>query len=65
MSRMTLSLKIKNTNTADYAVAISRQGSVVARLQPLEEQTVHTWEGAPLTLTEESAAAVAAEAAGR
>lgn len=54
---MTLNLKIKNNNTATYACKIERQGSVVARLQPQEEDTVSMWDGAPLTITEEPAAA--------
>lgn len=50
---MTLNLKIKNDNTSTYAAKIERQGSVVARLQPQQEQDVTMWEGAPLTITEE------------
>lgn len=57
---MTLNLKIKNNNTSTYACKIERQGSVVARLQPQDEQDVSMWDGAPLTITEEPAAAAQA-----
>ncbi len=57
---MTLSIKIKNVNQANYAARVERDGSVVARLQPQEEAEVTLWDHAPLTITEEPAAVVKA-----
>lgn len=57
---MTLSLKIKNTNSGTYAARIERNGATVAVLQPLEEETVTMWDGATLTIIEQPAAAVQA-----
>jgi len=54
---MTLNLKIKNTNSTTYAASVSRQGSVVLRLQPGEEGEVSLWDDAPLAIVEEPAAA--------
>jgi hypothetical protein len=54
---MTLTLKIRNTNSATYAAAVHRHGSVVLRLQPGEEGEVSLWDDAPLDIVEEPAAA--------
>ncbi len=54
---MTLTLKIKNTNSATYAAAVLRHESVVLRLQPGEEGDVSLWDDAPLSIIEEPAAA--------
>lgn len=58
---MTLTLRIKNTNSATYAAAVHRDDSVVLRLQPGEEGDVSLWDGTPLSIVEEAAAAVPAE----
>jgi hypothetical protein len=54
---MTLSLRIKNTNTSTFAARIERNGSIVALLQPQEEAEVALWDGTPLHVVEEPAAA--------
>lgn len=54
---MTLTLKIKNTNSATYTAVVRRHDTEVLRLQPGEEGTVSLWDDAPLAIVEEAAAA--------
>ncbi len=54
---MTLSIRIKNTGPSAYAARVERDGSTVALLQPQEETEVTLWDGSPLSVVEEPAAA--------